>query len=79
MKLPATFRAYEVEGDSATGFHNVRTSSGVSARASAPADYAFPTLSDPSGTVRLVRILTGPYAGIYVSPDDPGVGYTPGG
>jgi hypothetical protein len=68
-----------VEGDSVTGFRDVQTSSGVTARASAPSTYAFPTFSDPSGTVRLVRILTGPYAGIYVSPHDPGVRYTPDG
>lgn len=79
MKLSATFRAYEVEGNSVRGFHDVHASSGVSPRASAPGDYAFPTFSKPSGTIRLVRILTGPYAGIYVSPDDPGVRYTPGG
>lgn len=79
MTLPPTFRVYDVQGDTVTGFHDVHASTGVSAQATAPSAYAFPTFSHPYGTVRLVRILSGPYAESQVSPDDPGVRYTPDG
>jgi hypothetical protein len=79
VTLPSTFRVYDVQGNRITGFRDVHASAGVSAQATAPSTYAFPTFSHPNGTLRLVQILSGPYAGNQVSPDDPGVRYTPSG
>ena len=48
------------------------------ARATAPKAYKFASFSDPNGKKLLVKILSGPYVGVYVSPEDAGVIYTPG-
>jgi outer membrane biosynthesis protein TonB len=79
VSVPATFTVYDVQDGQVTGFHKVHASAGFTARASAPRRYAYPSFSDPNGTIRLVRILSGPFADAYVSPDDPGVVYTAGG
>lgn len=78
VAIQRVFRAYDVQGQTVSSYHEVHASSGVSARATVPAEYSLPTFSNPHGSVRLVRVVTGPYAGVYVSPDDPGVRYTPG-
>ena len=70
-----TFTSYTVEGDSITAFQVVRAKAALSAIASAPRSFTFPTLSDPEGTKLLVEILAGPFAGSWISPDDPGVAY----
>jgi hypothetical protein len=72
-RLPATFTAYQVSGDSVTGYRTVRGTAGFRARVSAPQACSMPTLSDPGATRRLVRILSGPFAGTWVSPQDAGV------
>jgi outer membrane biosynthesis protein TonB len=79
VTVPATFKAYEVQDGRVTGYHMVHASRPVTARASDPQTYSFPTFSNPNGTIRLVQMLSGPYAGTWVSPDDPGVRYTPPG
>ncbi len=79
MSAGPEFRSYDVEGDRITGYRVVKVSQRFSASASAPSSYAFPSLSHPQGTVLLVRVESGPFAGIYVSPDDAGVDYQPPG
>ena len=77
--VPATFTVYAVRGSSVTGFHDVHASSGFSARSTAPRLFTIRSFTNPNGRIRLVHVLSGPYAGVWVSPDDPGVSYTPGG
>ena len=72
------FTSYTVNDTSVVSYESVRVEAPFSARATAPDTYAFPTLSDPNGSKRLVRITTGPFAGTLVSPDDPGVVYDAG-
>jgi len=76
ISVPATFKAYVVKNGSVRSFHVVQASHAFSARSTAPADYDFPTFSNPDGTIQLVQILSGPYADTWVSPDDPGVTYS---
>jgi hypothetical protein len=78
VSVPARFTAYSVKDGRVVSFRQIRSSSPVTARASEPRTFAFPTFSDPNGQVTLVQMLSGPYAGTWVSPDDPGVRYTPG-
>lgn len=78
VTVPTTFNAYEVRDGRVVSFRRVRASAPETARASAPEAFSFPTFSNPHGTIRLVNMLSGPYAGTWVSPDDPGVRYTPG-
>lgn len=73
------FRAYDVVDGRVTGYRTVEVAARFTATASDPLTYGFPTLSDPEGTIRLVRILTGPLAGVFLNPDGPGVDYRPGG
>ena len=77
--MAAAFRSYDVEDGSVTGFHDMTEPGPFTADAGAPRLYAFPTFSDPNGTIRLVRITSGQFTGTYVSPTDPGVRYRPGG
>ena len=79
MTVGRSFNSYTVDGDRVTGFRTVTAESGFQARATAPGTYRFPSFSDPNGTKTLVRIVSGPYADVYVSPDDPGVTFQPGG
>jgi len=74
-----TFASYTVDGDRITGFRTITVDSGFRARATAPSIYQYPSFSDPNGTKMLVRIVSGPYADVFVSPDDPGVTFQPGG
>jgi hypothetical protein len=74
-----SFNSYSVDGDRITGFRAVTAEAGFQARATAPRTYRFPSFSDPNGSKTLVRIVSGPYADVYVSPDDPGVAFQPGG
>jgi hypothetical protein len=76
VSVPATFRAYVVKNGTVRSYHEVQASRPFTARSTAPQPYSFPTFSNPDGTIQLVRLLSGPYAGQYVSPDDPGVRYT---
>ena len=74
-----SFKSYTVVEDRVTGFRTVTVESGFQALATAPSSYRFPSFSDPEGTKTLVRIVSGPYADVYVSPDDPGVTFRAGG
>jgi hypothetical protein len=74
--VPASFRAYVVKNDSVRSFQDVEASQRFTARSTAPQAYNFPTFSRPNGTIQLVQLLSGPYAGAWVSPDDPGVRYS---
>jgi outer membrane biosynthesis protein TonB len=76
VSVPATFRAYVVKNGSVRSYHEVKASHSFTSRSTSPQPYSFPTFSDPEGTVQLVQLLFGPYAGQYVSPDDPGVKYS---
>ena len=78
VSVGRTFIEYEVKNGQVTGFHERHVSAAFTVRCTAPSEYPAPTLSDPNGHVRLVHIESGPWAGIYVSPDDPGVSYSPG-
>ena len=79
MSVGRTFVSYIVDGDRITGFRTTNVESPFQARSTAPSTYRFPSFSDPNGSRVLVRIVAGPYADVYVSPDDPGVSYQPGG
>lgn len=79
MTVGRTFASYTVDGDRITGFRTITVDSGFRARATTPSTYQYPSFSDPNGTKTLVRIVAGPYADVYVSPDDPGVTFQPGG
>jgi hypothetical protein len=79
VSVSRIFNSYTVAGDRVTGYRTITVESGFQARATAPVTYRFPSFSDPDGTKTLVRIVSGPYADVYVSPDDPGVTYRPGG
>lgn len=61
-----------------TGYTDQSLAQRFTADSSAPKTYAFPSFSDPTGTIRLVEVLTGPQTGDYLSPDDRGVDYQPG-
>ncbi len=74
-----TFNSYTVTGDRISGFRSITVESGFQARATAPSTYRFPSFTDPNGTKTLVRIVSGPYVDVYVSPEDPGVTFQPGG
>jgi hypothetical protein len=74
--VSASFRAYVVKDGTVRSYHDVQASHAFTARATAPKDYGFPTFSNPDGTISLVRLASGPYAGLWVSPDDPGVHYS---
>ena len=76
--MGSSFVSYTVDGDRVTGFRTVDAESGFEAVGSAPATFQFPTFSDPTGTRLIIRLESGPFAGVYVSPDDPGVSYRPG-
>jgi outer membrane biosynthesis protein TonB len=78
VAVGTTFTEYTVRDGVVIGSHKRHVSAAFTARCSAPTDYPEPTLSDPIGHVLLVHLESGPWAGIYVSPDDPGVSYTPG-
>lgn len=73
------FSAYDVSDGRVTGYRTVQVTERFTAAATDPMTYAFPTLSDPDGAIRLVRIQTGPLAGVFLSPDEPGVDYRPAG
>ncbi len=79
MTVGRRFASYTVAGDRIDGFTIVTRESGFQARSTAPAVYHFPSFSDPTGTKQLVRIVSGPYVDVLVSPDDPGVTFQPGG
>lgn len=74
-----TFVSYTVTDNRITGFRKVSVEAPFKARSTPPKRYSYPTFSDPKGKRRLVRIVSGPFEGVYVSPDDPGVRYSPGG
>lgn len=78
VSVPRSFTSYTVDGDRIRGFHTVNTERSFEARATPPTLFAFPSFSDPNGQRLLVRIESGPYEGIYVSPEDPDVQYRPG-
>jgi hypothetical protein len=78
VTVDATFVSYTVDGDRINGFRTITLDAGFEARSTPPTAYRFPTFSDPLGTRDLVRIASGPYADVYVSPEDPGVTYQPG-
>jgi hypothetical protein len=71
------FRAYDVREGKVSGFREVQAARRFGAGVEPPQTLDLPSLSDPEGRVRLVRIRTGPFAGMWVSPDDPGVEWTP--
>jgi hypothetical protein len=73
------FTAYEVKDGQVTGFRERQIAESFTAPCTSPQDYPAPTLSNPLGRIRLVRILDGPYADIWVSPDDPEVTFKPRG
>jgi outer membrane biosynthesis protein TonB len=79
VSLPKTFRAYEVQGGMVVGYHEIRVKQRIRPRCTGEKDYPFPTFSDPNGKVKLVKIVSGKFAGKYVSPDDDGVIYRPNG
>jgi len=76
--VPRTFVSYSVEDGRITGFRSISVEAPFEARSTPPTPVAFPSFSDPDGQRLLVRIETGPFAGIHVSPEDPGVTYQPG-
>jgi hypothetical protein len=78
VAVPATFTSYQVSKGSIVSFHNVTANAAFTARGTAPKAYKLATFSDPNGKKLLVKILSGPYTGLYVSPEDAGVTYTPG-
>ena len=65
-----------VKNDSVRSYREVQASRPFTARSTTPQPYSFPTFSNPDGTIQLVKLLSGPYAGLWVSPDDPGVRYS---
>ena len=69
------FRAYDVEDGRVTGYRFISVEARITATASTATTYAFPSFSDPDGTIRLVRLQTGRFAGVFVSPDDAGIAY----
>ena len=79
VAVDRTFVSYSVEGDRINGFQTVELAAGFQARSTAPTTYRFPSFSDPQGSRDLVRIVSGPFADVLVSPQDPGVTYEPGG
>ncbi|MCY7417774.1 MAG: hypothetical protein LH650_04625, partial [Chloroflexi bacterium] len=79
VNVGRSFVSYTVSGDRITGFRTVDVESGFQARSTAPSTYRFASFSDPNGTKVLVRIVSGPYADVYVSPGDPGVRFQTGG
>jgi hypothetical protein len=76
VAVTATFKAYVVKNDSVRSYREVHATKAFTARSTSPQPYSFPTFSHPDGTINLVQILSGPYAGLWVSPDDPGVRYS---
>jgi hypothetical protein len=71
-------RVYQVQGDAIVGFREVTLrGSSVTAPATGPQSFAFPTLSDPDAVRDLVHVLRGTLGGAWVSPEDPGVRWTP--
>jgi hypothetical protein len=49
------------------------TGSRPTEEATTPRRFAFPTFSDPERRVRLVRVLSGPFAGLWLAVSDAGV------
>lgn len=78
VSVPSTFTAYDIGGDMVTGFHSVHASARFTARADAPESFRYPTFSHPNASIRLLQIISGPYAGTWISPSDPGVQLLPG-
>ncbi len=78
MTVGRSFSSYTVDGDRITGLRTMKIESGFRARSTAPGVYRFPTFSNPDGTRQLVRIVSGPFVDLLVSPDDPGVTFQPG-
>ncbi len=72
-----TLWSYSVDRSRVTGFVEIRAPERIRAQASAPAIYALPSLTDPRGTILLTMVLSGDFAGTYLSPEDEGVTYTP--
>jgi len=70
--------SYDVQRGIVTGFTRNLIAQPFTGQATTPQSFAYPTFTDPSGRKTLVRILVGRLAGTWVSPDDPGVRYTPG-
>jgi hypothetical protein len=77
VEVATTVNSYQLDSDRITGFTRLRLEAPISAIATAPRRYPFPTFSDPRGVKRLVRIVDGPFRGVWLSPDDPGVVYRP--
>jgi len=78
VTLPRIVRVYDVRGHTIAGFRDVTLPRATTALASAPESFAFPTLADPGARRDLVRVLRGALADRWVSPDDPGIRWTPG-
>ncbi len=76
VAVTAKFRSYVVKDGTVRSFHEVQASHAFTADSTAPQEYSFPTFSHPDGTIQLVQLLSGPYAGLWVSPDDKGVHYS---
>jgi hypothetical protein len=72
-------RVYTVRGDTISGFREVTLRRPATVPATAPQSFAFPTFTDPDARRDLVRVLRGSLAGDWVSPNDPGVDWTPDG
>lgn len=78
VSVPRSFSSYTVDGDRIRGFRTINVERPFEARSTPPTLFAFPSFSDPNGQRLLVRIESGPFEGVYVSPEDPGVTYQPG-
>jgi hypothetical protein len=72
---PVDSISYRVAGDRITGYSRLRIEAPITAPATAPRQFQFPTFRDPTGVKRLVRVVDGPLRGLWLSPDDPGVSY----
>jgi hypothetical protein len=79
VEAPADVNSYEVEGGQITGYREIHLEQPISAPATRPRTFKFPTFSDPDGVKRLVRVTDGPYRGVWLSPDDDGVTWSAGG
>ena len=77
VSLPRVVRVYSVRGDTISGFREVTLRRPTTAPATAPQTFAFPTLSAPTASRDLVRVLRGALEGEWVSPSDPGVDWSP--
>jgi hypothetical protein len=77
VTLPQDVVVYDVRDDRITGFRTIPREGPARVPATGPRTYLFSTLSEPNGERELVQIAGGPLEGLRVSPDDPGVAYTP--